>query len=142
MFTTSVEKNILFFLCSNNILLPFCIYQYNHWNLMILFWHFTWQTRSLITPFYHIVSLFIRILVLTREVYCYPVLNFEIPSLPFYLFKMHYWADADTREPSSTVWWICIRQSVISVMHVACTQVNILRTISLLVCWCYCLEFE
>ena len=78
MFTTSLfGKNIaIVFRFSNKILLPLCNYQYNHWNLIILFWHFTWKTRSLITPFYYVDNLFIRILLLPREVYCYLVLTF------------------------------------------------------------------
>ena len=78
MFTTSVfGKNITtVFRFSNKILLPLCNYEYNNRNLIILFWHFTWQTRSLTTPFYHVDNLFIRILLLPREVYCYLVLPF------------------------------------------------------------------
>ena len=65
----SVGKNIaIIFRFSNKILLPLCNYQYNHWNLMILFWHFT--------PFYYVDNLLIRILLLPREVYCYLLLIF------------------------------------------------------------------
>ena len=120
--------------CSNKILLPLSNYQYNHWNSNILFWYFTWQTRSLITFSYYIYNLFIRILVLPREVYCYLASDFctknTISTILLIQNVLISWCKH--RGPSSTVWWICIRQSVTIVLHVRYAIVYSLRTTSLL----------
>ena len=136
MFTTSLllgENMLLFFRSNHKILLALCNLKFN--DLVLTF---TWQTRWLITPFYYVDNLFIRILLLPREVYCYFALVFcFINTLSAILLIQYVLADVDTRQPSSTAWWICIRQSDIFILHVAYPPVSSLNYITSRF-WCYC----